>query len=431
MGISFPGKLTASILVTFCAAASAQNLVQNPGFATDLSGWSVSNDENSIASWSNADSDGSATSGSVLITDTSATAGSLDTPIEQCLSVLGGASYVLSTRFFFPSGQAASGLAETEILWVSSASTESCSGGYISGNDVNASSTTEPSDTWIPVSKNVVAPPGAVRVMLRVGVDRQEETGMLSANFDDVSFAPAPGPAGVLAGYIAGAGSVHGGADSNFKTGLQATNPGASAIDVRLVYHPAGSPGSAGDPQITTHILPGQTVSAADIVAAVGQSGLGSIDVYSTEGETPPVLIARVFNDAGEDGTTGFTEELVEPGHVMGGPGISVTGVLIGPADTSRFRYNVGIRTLDDPVSVSVSVKDADGSVVHTFSASYPPNEFVQSSSRDFLGDFDLESNQTLVITFSGGKAILYGATVDNVTNDPSVQFMPYLFAIA
>jgi hypothetical protein len=34
-------------------------------------------------------------------------------------------------------------------------------------------------------------------------------------------------------------------------------------------------------------------------------------------------------------------------------------------------------------------------------------------------------------ITFSGEGLILYGATADNTTNDPSVQFMPYLFAVA
>jgi len=43
----------------------------------------------------------------------------------------------------------------------------------------------------------------------------------------------------------------------------------------------------------------------------------------------------------------------------------------------------------------------------------------------------EITANDTLVITYSGGGAIIYGATTDNVTNDPSVQFMPFVFAIA
>lgn len=107
-----------------------------------------------------------------------------------------------------------------------------------------------------------------------------------------------------------------------------------------------------------------------------------------------------------------------------------MTGALVSSPDPSKFRFNVGIRTLGGPVGVAVSVKDASGTVVHSVSSVFPANFFTQLSSRDFLGGFDLDADDTLVITFSDGAAIFYGATTDNVTNDPSVQIMPYLFAI-
>ncbi len=56
---------------------------------------------------------------------------------------------------------------------------------------------------------------------------------------------------------------------------------------------------------------------------------------------------------------------------------------------------------------------------------SYDENVFVQTSSTDFLG-FSLGNDQSIEIAFTGGGLIAYGATVDNVTNDPSAQFLPY-----
>lgn len=210
------------VLIASAGIAAAQDLVQNGSFAADLSGWNVHNDALSNADWASPDAGGSGSSGSVFITDTSAAEGTLDTPIEQCITVLPGAQYVLSSKFFIPSGQAATGWIETEIFWVS-----------------------------------------------------------------------------------------------------------------------------------------------------------------------------------------------------------------IGPSDVSRFRYNIGIRTLDTPVSVSIVVRDSAGNTVHSHVETYPAEFYTQKSASDFLGGFDLGNDQSIFIFFSGGGAIIYGATTDNVTNDPSVQFLPYLGAIA
>jgi len=244
-------------------------------------------------------------------------------------------------------------------------------------------------------------------------------------------FASGTGDGETFAGILTGAGSLHGGAGSNIKTGLQATNPGFSTILGRIVFHPAAHSAGANDPSFGFSLEPGRAASVDDLVAAIGLSGLFSVDVYTSTGSGAPLVIGRVYNDAGALGTTGFTEELIDPSKVQGGPGVSVTGVLLGPPDISKYRYNVGIRTIGGPVGVFVSVKDHHGDVVHTSSSTYPADSYTQLSAHDFLGGFDLDPDETLVITFSGGRAIIYGATVDNITNDTSVQFMPYLFAIA
>ena len=49
----------------------------------------------------------------------------------------------------------------------------------------------------------------------------------------------------------------------------------------------------------------------------------------------------------------------------------------------------------------------------------------------DFLGGFEIGDAFSLRITFTGGSLIVYGATVDNTTQDPSAQFMQPLAVTA
>jgi hypothetical protein len=244
-------------------------------------------------------------------------------------------------------------------------------------------------------------------------------------------FASGPGDGETFSGILTGAGSLHGAAGSNFKTGIQVTNPGFSTVHGRLVFHPSGPSAGPNDPSFGFSLDPGKSGSTDDIIGGMGLSGLWTIDVFTATGEKAPLIVTRVFNDAGAAGTTGFTEPMIDPADVTGGVGVSVTGVLICPPDLARYRFNVGIRTIGGPVGVSVKVKDPQGNVVHTSSTVYNADSFTQLSVHDFAGGFDVGADDTLEVTFSNGGAIIYGATTDNVTNDPSVQFMPYLFAIA
>jgi hypothetical protein len=413
----------AGVLFAVALFSAAQNLIGNGRFDTDLNGWVQTGDVNGTAAWSSLDAGGSAVSGSAALTSTHATNGALVTQLTQCVPVAAGVEYVLSARVQFAAGETTTGWAETVVYWDSG---PGCTN-YITGSALLTDKASP--GTWIADAENFTAPAGAVSALVQLGIDKIEAGGMLSAWFDDVSLAPASAPAETLVGYITVVGSVHGGFGSNFKTAVQLLNPGFSPISGRLVFHPAGVSGSASDPSIGYSLAPAQTFSWDDIIGSMGQSGLGSMDVF-VSGDTPPVVVTRIFNDAGDQGTSGFTEPLIPPAP-LGGPGVSVTGFLVGPADVDRFRFNVGLRTLGGPVSVSVDVRDQSGASIHTVTHSYPANYFVQSTVADFLGGFVLPSGASLRITFSGGGLIVYGATADNVTNDPSAQFMPYLFAVA
>jgi hypothetical protein len=231
-------------------------------------------------------------------------------------------------------------------------------------------------------------------------------------------------PAGggeVLVGFIPVVGSLPGNFGSFFRTSVQILNPGTSASSGRLVFHPAGVPGNPGDPSIDWQLGPGQVVSYSDIAGNFNQSGLGSVDVFVTQGQTIPVVVSRIFNDAGNNGTSGFTESFMRVTDVP----TQGSGFLLGPSDVSNFRYNIGIRTIGGPVTVTITVRDNSGNVLHSVTRQYGADVFVQTSATDFLG-FSLGNDQSIQIDFTGGGLIAYGATVDNVTNDASAQFMQY-----
>jgi hypothetical protein len=72
-----------------------------------------------------------------------------------------------------------------------------------------------------------------------------------------------------------------------------------------------------------------------------------------------------------------------------------LTGFLITPLDPALTRFNIGVRTLCSGATIQVTVRDANGFVVRTASA------------------------------------IVYGSKTDNTTNDPAIQFVRGIFAIA
>ena len=205
---------------------------------------------------------------------------------------------------------------------------------------------------------------------------------------------------------------------SLFKTGFQITNPGLYTIGGRLVFHPQLQSASASDASLAFTLAAGETSAYPDLVAAMGQSGSGSLDIYSTA-SPPPLIIARVFNDAGAAGTSGFTEPTVALESALQ-PGDSSR--LTAPADPAHFRMNVGVRTLATATSVTVTLYSSSGATLASALRSYPPEYFEQVSAESFAGVASVGANQTIGVLVNSGSAIVYAATADNRTNDPSMQ---------
>lgn len=236
-----------------------------------------------------------------------------------------------------------------------------------------------------------------------------------------------------LRGYIPVVGSTAGGAGSNFKTSLQLLYgaPGSSgSITGKLVFHPAGASGGASDPTVTYNVGAGQVVTYPDIVATFARSGLGSVDLITTPTATKPVIITRVYNDAGALGSAGLTEDVIDPADTRV-INAGFTAFLVTPVDPTKTRFNIGVRTGFSGATFTAVLRDTNGTALKTVSKSYQPNWFEQVDSTTFFAGTTIGANQSIAITVSVGSAIVYGSTTDNTTNDPNIQFAVALFGIA
>jgi hypothetical protein len=229
----------------------------------------------------------------------------------------------------------------------------------------------------------------------------------------------------VVARVIPVVGSTPGNFGSFFRTGLQLRNGGGSDLTGRFVFHPSGRAAQASDPSLAFSLESDETVSWSDVVDAMGITGLGTLDMMLPPASSSPVVVSRVFNDAGAAGTSGFTEEAVDPtARGAGSPVLTggTIGILVAPADLTHFRFNIGVRTLSSGVGFTMWLRRASGATVHGELRSYDPNFFEQVSAQEFLG-VPLEADDSIEITVERGSVIIYGATTDNTTNDSSLQY--------
>jgi hypothetical protein len=224
----------------------------------------------------------------------------------------------------------------------------------------------------------------------------------------------------ILHGVLPVVGSGPGNLGSFFKTGVQLANRSGSNIRGKLVFHPAGAAFSDSDPSVSYTLGVNQTISYTDIVLAAGASGLGTMDLVLTSGQ-PPDVTARIYNEEAGGGTSGLTEEVMSPWQALRA---GERATLTIPYSLTKFRMNIGIRTLDEETTVNVTTRDSSGTLVPANgSSTYPAKYFTQISVAEFAGTPSIPPGGTLQISVSKGAAFIYGATTDNTTQDPNLRF--------
>jgi hypothetical protein len=308
-----------------------------------------------------------------------------------------------------------------DVTWATSANATEYAIDESTAADFTGATTTTVTDTRATFTHSVTTD---TRYYYRV-VAKNRSTGCdVSAPASDAVsvLVLAPPPGVQLTRYLAVVGSTPGSGGSFFKTSVQLYNPQSSTISGKIVFHTAGTSGSASDPSLTYSLASKKTITYPDLLPAMGiASGLGTVDVAGDLNAQLPVALVRVFNDAGAAGTSGLTEEAFKAEEALHG---GDTGVLIAPADIAKFRLNIGVRTLADGANVTFTVRDKDGVVVKTVSnKSFDPTFFTQIGATPMLDGYVLTGGETISVAVNSGSIFIYGATTDNVTQDPSVQF--------
>ena len=230
-------------------------------------------------------------------------------------------------------------------------------------------------------------------------------------------------------------GSAPGANGAKFKTSLRILAlPGAHG---RIVFHPLGAIGSDSDPTIP-YSFPEDakatdSIQYDDVVAAMGQSGLGSLDIIPdvNGGNIFPTVITRVFNDT-PNGTIGSEEQLSYPVKYFAPStsGAQEAETFIPPM-SPRFRRNVGFRTLSN-ISITAFIIRKDGTrVASPFSEiGFFPGEYTAMMSvDDFAKNFmhtTIGPDDALVVLANGtGQAIFFYTYTDNGTNDTTIAVTP------
>lgn len=216
------------------------------------------------------------------------------------------------------------------------------------------------------------------------------------------------------------AGSVQG-AIARFKTALQITNTSPSTITGKFVFHPQGQSANPSDPSLNYSLSPSQTRSYDDIVASLNTTGLGSLDIYANDA-VPPVVVARIFSDGGSAGTSGFSMDAVRPEEAFGF--FSAVSMPI-PPDLSKFRMNIGVRTIDPGATLNVYVLDANGAVVNSrLGIAYGPNYFEQVPASTFTGMASLPPGGSIAVYMKNltDRAFVYSSVIDNTTSDSTIR---------
>lgn len=216
---------------------------------------------------------------------------------------------------------------------------------------------------------------------------------------------PAASPTAIVPVVASTAGAY----GTHFTTTMQLGNPYPFAIAGRFVVHPAGHAASPDDPSTPYSLAPFATATVDSLIA----SGSGSVDVLAAVGA--PVVVTEIVD------TTSMNRVSIPAIAPADAITTGMTGTLLTPADASRQRFNIGIRTLADGASLLVVVHDDVEGAIAKFERTLPAGFFQQFSFAELIGE-PLAANRVVTFEVLAGSAIVYGASVDNTSGAMSLQ---------
>ena len=403
--------------------ALSQNVLVNPGFDRDLSGWTarVNHDSSTVptpdtyVAWEPADASSSAASGGAGLHAKAIDPNTL-AAVGQCVPVRPPAVATFGALFLVRS-ERLSFITTTAGFFASA----DCSGPRLSLAFAPAlpSSPTLGSDSggaWLPVRMAALVPDAARSLFFEATAQAlwtwSYGNGWADVVADDafLTLAPSQPTVSILpsAAWIAGLGAY-------WRTGMTLVNPGAADAAVTLKWLGHDVDGRGGSER--AYLVPaGQTLVLPDDWEANHPQTYGAILVTSS---SPSVFLqSETSTGVAGGGTVGQALPAFGPNEFAG----STPKTLAPIRENAAFRTNLVLANPTQiPVTANVALYAANGTLVGTKDVPLFPLGMTQINRvASELGASSLDSCRLSVSTTTpGGLVAAYASIIDNVTNDP------------
>ncbi len=204
---------------------------------------------------------------------------------------------------------------------------------------------------------------------------------------------------------------------SRWSTRAFLVNPTDETVLTDLVFRP-GAQRTASRPDFGLEIPPRSQRVIDNLVAAVGATGTGGVNLQTTSERL--VAVSRTFA-SGPGGTYGqFIGAVDHDDALTGGD----RAVLVGLAGNGGFRTNLGVLNLGvDPVQVDATFLDADGAVIGSRRLTAQPGAFAQQVAviSKLTGAVVRGGSATVTAVEPDARYLAYASVVDDATDDPTL----------
>ncbi len=233
-----------------------------------------------------------------------------------------------------------------------------------------------------------------------------------------------PGAKNQLAIWVPVASHGSGAAGSRWRTDLGVLDTGSAPASISFVFH-----GADGATSATSSVAAGGQGLYEDVVALLGGSGSGALEVRSDQ---PVRVTSRTYNLLAADAacTPGGTLGLDVP-SLLAAEGLQngQSAWLTPLAENGSFRTNVALtNTGTAKASATVALYDGAGTSLGTYAVDLAAGEWKQED-RPFAsraGRTDLDRAYAKVTVTAGSGVTALASVIDNLTNDPtSVSMKP------
>jgi hypothetical protein len=401
---------------------SAANLLVNPGFDRDLSGWDLRTyvdwgDPGASAAWVATDAL-SGNSGSVRFRLKAYGPSVNRVFLSQCVAAVPGRGYTGGGLLRTDSQIQFGVIARLELY-----SSAGCAGNPVAVADGYSLSPAlhGPHDSqgrWLPVSASAVAGAGVQSLRFSAGIDAftgsYDPFSSFDGLFDDAFLFEKTDPA--AAWILPSSAKVSGAAGSSWTTTLTLANAGAddALVTLRFLGHDGG--GRSFDEESLT-VRTGTVVDLPDVLGTLFWriQDFGAIRI-ATSSES--VAVQSETSTPSSSGTVGQALPAFGPADFAG----------VAPKTLAPIRENAAFRTnlvlanaTEAPLVAHVALFDADGTLLGSRDVDLPPLGMTQLNRvAAALGALTLDLGRIAISTLTpGGLVAAYASVIDNATNDP------------